>query len=291
MSIRQTIKALLPSPIVKTIQQHRSKGQVGFLLIEIRDLIVAHQTNNLQRSHPNPLNAFGGKCFSQTDEDGITLEILTRLKCIDNGTFAEFGVGNGTENNTLILKALGWKGFWVGGEDLAFEIKEPKEIFSYFKDWITLDNIDGLASRGTRNLSSTKIDVISLDLDGNDIYFVEKLLSKGFTPKLFIVEYNAKFLPPIKWQIEYDPAHTWQRDDYFGASLTSFVELFEKYGFQLVCCNSHTGANAFFVRKEYSELFGDIPKDIGKIYVAPRYYQYKSYGHPPSVKTVAKLFA
>jgi hypothetical protein len=152
MSIRQTIKALLPSPIVKTIQQHRSKGQVGFLLIEIRDLIVAHQTNNLQRSHPNPLNAFGGKCFSQTDEDGITLEILTRLKCIDNGTFAEFGVGNGTENNTLILKALGWKGFWVGGEDLAFEIKEPEEIFSYFKAWITLENIDGLAGGFNRSL-------------------------------------------------------------------------------------------------------------------------------------------
>jgi hypothetical protein len=286
--IRELIQAVPPESLIDSIQSAR---QSNAHLREIQDLILAFQTNELQRSHPNPLNSSGGKCFSQTDEDGITLEILKRIKCINNGTFAEFGVGNGTENNTLILKALGWKGFWVGGENLAFDIRQPKEIFSYFKNWITLENIASLANEGKRNIGAAEIDVISLDLDGNDIYFVEKLLSNGFAPKLFIIEYNAKFLPPIEWQIDYDPAHTWQGDDYYGASLTSFVGLFKKYGFRLICCNSHTGANAFFLREEFSTAFSDIPTDIGDIYVAPRYYLYTSYGHPASVKTIAKLFS
>ena len=40
---------------------------------------------------------------------------------IKKGVFAEFGPGDGTENNTICLAALGWKGFWVGGNKLAFE--------------------------------------------------------------------------------------------------------------------------------------------------------------------------
>jgi len=48
----------------------------------------------------NPLNRFGAKYFSQTDEDGITLEIVRRIG-IRGGTFAELGVGDGLENNAL----------------------------------------------------------------------------------------------------------------------------------------------------------------------------------------------
>jgi len=109
-------------------------------------------------------------------------------------------------------------------------------------------------------------------VDGNDIYLVEKLLTMGFHPKLFIVEYHAKFPPPVKWQIDYNPTHIWQCDDYYGASLSSSVDLFEKQGYKLVCCNSHTGCNAFFVRAQYMDVFSDIPNDIDNIYSPPRYY-------------------
>ena len=75
-----------------------------------------------KRKSENPLNKFGRKCFSQTDQDGITLEILRRIGCLADGVFAEFGVGNGMENNSLILAALGWRGFWVGSEDIAPDV-------------------------------------------------------------------------------------------------------------------------------------------------------------------------
>ena len=252
-----------------------------------KDVYILDKMSETQKNGPNPFNKFGKKCFSQTDEDGITLEIIKRIGCND-GTYIEFGVGDGLECNTLILAALGWKGFWVGGEDLAFNIKNENK-FLYIKDWITLDNITNLARNGLNTLGIQSVDLISLDLDGNDIYFVQELLDKGLLPKIFIVEYNGKFPPPIKFQIEYDAKHQWMGDDYFGASLSSFVDLFSIHGYRLICCNAHTGSNAFFVKNEYISLFSEVPTDIEKVYVAPRYHLVDKFGHRQSSKTIEKI--
>jgi hypothetical protein len=255
---------------------------------KLADLILSYQTRQLQSAHPNPLSRFGRKCFSQADEDGITLEILRRLGHLSNGVYVEFGVADGLENNTLILASLGWKGFWVSGEDLAFNYR-PTEKFVFLKEWITLENILDLTRRGMRQIHAESIDVVSLDLDGNDIYFAEKLLS-FVRPKLFIAEYNAKFPPPVEFQIAYDPKHVWGHDDYFGASLSSFDKLFSAHGYRLICCNAHSGVNAFFIDERYAELFADIPTDIQHIYVEPRYYLYNRYGHRISTKVVERIF-
>lgn len=260
-------------------------------LDELRDLAIFNNTKQLQQMHKNPMNRMGAKCFSQSDEDGITLEILRRIGNLDNGSFAEFGVGNGTENNTLILRSLGWTGFWVGGEDLAFHPECSSNIFSYSKSWVTLKNIAEITTSLVTSMGIDNLDLISLDFDGNDYYFVNELLRKNFLPKIFIVEYNAKFIPPVDWKIDYDENHRWGSDDYFGASLTSFVRLFDQFGYRLICCNSHTGANAFFVKNEYASNFSDIPEDPRDIYVEPRYFLYKSYGHKASLKTISSLFS
>jgi len=256
-------------------------------LINLKDLLLNFQTIKLQHLHRNPLNRFGRKCFSQTDEDGITLEIIRRLGITD-GIYAEFGVGDGLENNTLILATLGWKGFWVGGEDLAFtHINSSK--FKYYRKWITLDNILNCAQTGLAEIGSESPDVISLDFDGNDIYFVHELISNGIKPKLFIVEYNAKFIPPARFQIAYDPNHQWAGDDYFGAALMNFVDLFREHGYHLICCNSHTGANAFFLKDTYKELFPETPSNVLDIWVEPRYHLYNQYGHKKSTKVISQI--
>lgn len=282
------LQKLLPDFVKKPVHQIR-KSIIS--INELRDLIYQSHSSTLRHEHHNPLNACGQKCFSQTDEDGITIEILKRIGSLDSGSFAEFGVGDGTENNTLVLKALGWKGFWAGGEDLSFEVRQPETIFKYFKTWITLDNASEIARDGMKCLGITDLDVMSLDLDGNDYYLVENLLKNGFLPKLFIVEYNGKFIPPIRWKIRYDPGHVWRNDDYFGASLASFVDLFTEHGYRLVCCNAQTGANAFFIQEKYSHLFDDVPGDIYQLYVPPRYHLYKQYGHKQSLKTISDMFA
>jgi len=261
---------------------------------DIRELTLDYQTKEIQKKQKNPLNKFGKKCFSQTDEDGITLEILKRIGCMKNGYFAEFGPGDGMENNTLILKSLGWKGFWIGGENLTVEVKS-NEKFSFIKEFISLKNIIELTLKGKKKINCVNLDVISIDLDGNDLFLVDELLKNDFKPKLFIVEYNGKFPPPIKWSMNYNENHIWDGSDYYGASLASFNELFEKNDYKLVCCNAHTGSNAFFIKKEYLKLFDDVPRDIEDIYVAPRYFLHNVFGshsfsHPQSVKTINKLF-
>jgi hypothetical protein len=258
-------------------------------LRDIKDLLLDAVAKREKSSHINPLNRSAAKCFSQADEDGITLEILRRINCLYNGTYIEFGVGNGIENNTLILASLGWKGSWVGGEDLGWNYAPCKKLL-YQKNWITLDTIPNIITNALTHLGVNNVDVISLDLDGNDIYFTETILKMGVTPKLFIVEYNAKFIPPVKFQIDYNPGHNWNGTDYFGASLTSFVELFEQYNYRLVCCNSHTGSNAFFIHRDFDCSFGDVPTDIKQLYAGPRYHLINYFSHQPSFDVIEKLF-
>jgi hypothetical protein len=260
---------------------------------------VKSQVIDLRRrieKYKNPLNNSGMKLYSQNEEDGITLEILRRMG-VQRGVFAEFGVGDGLENNTLLLAACRWRGFWVGGEDLAFDPNVgglKNKNFSYLKSWITRENIATLYQDGLSALSlspsSSDVDVISLDLDGNDIYLVEELLRVGARPKLFIVEYNSKFIPPIRWKIDYNDKHTWSGDDYFGASLCSYQDMFESFGYQVICCNAHTGSNAFFVPKTMMHLFNDIPNEIIEIWMPPNYHSSKYAGHLPNIKTIEIFF-
>ena len=237
-----------------------------------------------QYEHANHFVRYGKNCYSQSDEDGLTLEIIKRIG-ISNGVFAEFGVGDGKENNTLILLGLKWRGFWCGGENLAFNIPNNSRLL-YYKKWINKENICSLMKDGMQDLDEKTVDLISLDLDGNDLYFCENLLENGYKPKVFIVEYNAKFPPPVEFSIDYDPNHIWDDSDYQGASLQSFANLFEKFEYSLICCNAATGANDFFVQNIYSDLFPEVPKSIEDIYVDRNYSLIEKYGHKKSLKTI-----
>src|SRR5208337_3954514 len=160
--------------------------------------------------------------------------------------------------------------------------------FSFLKRWVVKGNILICLREGLGLIESSVIDVLSVDLDGNDIYLLEEILRGDVAPKLIIVEYNAKFPPPIRWKMEYDEDHKWRYDDYFGASLASFNDLFNGYGYTLICCN-FSGINAFFIRDDLLHNFNDIPRDISDLFYGPRYYVHKAYGHKPSPKTVMQF--
>lgn len=237
--------------------------------------------------HPNPLTRYGQLGFSQSDEDGLIKEFMKRLE-IKNGNFAEFGVGTGIENNTLVLLAMGYHGIWFGGEDLDFEVASSSRL-TFKKCWITKDNIVKIYQKGIEECGFSKIDLVSLDLDGNDLIFCEKLLDAGVDPSLFIVEYNARFAPPIKFCMDYDESHVWKLDDYYGASLQSFVDLFSKYDYSLICCNAATGVNAFFVKNKDLFLFPEVPDDIEDIYTSPFFILHSGFLMPKSLKTFESI--
>lgn len=251
------------------------------------DLRLLAAIKQRQQDHPNPLTRFGCKAFSQSDEDGITLEILRRLGLV-NGTFAEFGVGDGLENNTLALLAAGWRGLWVGGQALAYD-PASSPVLDFQQTWITAENVATLLQSGLRNLRAPAADLISVDLDGNDLHICRALLESGAAPALFIVEYNGKFPPPLRFCIRYDADHQWQRDDYHSASLQSLADLFAEHGYRCICCNAATGANAFFVPEAQLHLFPEVPTDLRDIYSTPHYMLHHRYGHKTALRTLEVL--
>lgn len=273
--------------VVQQLAQQLHSSQLD--ISKLYDLFLSFQTTQRQHLHPNPLNRFGKRCFSQSDEDGITLEIIRRLQ-LDKGKFIEVGVGDGRENNTLLLAALGWRGVWVGGEALSFELPANSRL-KFLNTWVNRENLLDIFSEGLQFLEGGPVDLLSLDLDGNDFYLIERLLQSGVRPKVFIVEYNAKFPPPVEFCIAYDPMHTWEGTDYFGASLTTFTKLFNQFDYTLVCCNSHSGANAFYVHNQFIGLFADVPTRIEDLYVEPNYFLANRYGHPVSAKTLQTIFS
>ena len=135
------IKEKFQRKLKKSKDRKNSLLEIKAISEQLNDLLVMEITERSKNNHPNPLNKFGKICFSQTDEDGITIEILKRIKKLSNGSFAELGVGDGTENNTLILLAMGWRGFWVGGGNLAIDINANNKKIKYLKSWITKENI------------------------------------------------------------------------------------------------------------------------------------------------------
>jgi hypothetical protein len=108
-------------------------------------------------------------------------------------------------------------------------------------------------------------------------------------PKLYILEYNAKFPPPIKWTIKYDASHSWDLTDYQGASLALLTDLLSEFSYTLMCCNAATGTNAFFIKNEYLSRFADVPKNIDDIFIERRSQLCQRWGQPPSPESVERI--
>lgn len=236
-----------------------------------KELSFLSKIENRATQSKNPLTQLFVKYFSQNDEDRILKEILERIN-LKNGTFVEFGPGNGLENNSIALLQNGWKGIWIGGEDLAIEI--PKnDTLKFFKDWITLEKLE----RYLPIIKNIQPNFISMDLDGNDYYFMEYLLSNGINPTIIIQEYNGFFPFGIKWVQKYNPFHVWDGTNHYGASLQAYIELFEKYGYSLLCCNL-TGVNSFFIKNSLLDNFPDISQINSEKFMKPLGYTFEGRG-------------
>lgn len=269
--------------------------------------------------HPNPITRCGQQLFSQSDEDGVTLEILRRLDMLQNDNnhpfrYAEIGVETGVECNTLVLAALGWSGVWIDQVDMCYEIPNPSRL-THIKARVNRDNVHDLLSRPTGDASNpfteslilldqqikdagieqdhpVNLDVLSIDVDGLDYHLCEALMQddpyRRIQPALLIVEYNADFPPPVQFVQDYDEDYGWDGSNYYGASLQSFSDMFERNDYSLVACNAASGCNAFFVRTDLfnTRAFSDVPLDIRDIYVPPHYQLDVKFSHGRSVETV-----
>jgi hypothetical protein len=223
---------------------------------------------------PRRLERFGRKVYSQNDEDGIVGEIFRRIG-VQARTFVEFGVSDGRECNTLKLLLEGWRGLWIeSGREFCAAIRHafPDQLASgaleLQESMVSAENIDQLigASRAGRG---GELDLLSIDIDGNDYYVLEAI--RSVKARVVVIEYNAKFPPPMDLVIRYDPRHGWDGTDYMGASLQALTNLANRLGYRLVGTNI-TGANAFFVRDDLAGAHFFSPASAEALYNPPRYW-------------------
>lgn len=204
--------------------------------------------------NPKSLERYGYKVYSQNDEDGIIQEIFRRIGTT-NKRFIEFGVQNGLESNCHYLLFKGWSGLWIEGspdyvKDMCYRFRPVIKSgqLKVKNAFITRDNINELF---TSEGFTGEIDLLSIDIDGNDYYVWQAI--NVVNPRVVIVESNCKFPPDTVWKMAYDSDYVWDGSDWQGASLKAFELLGREKGYQLVGTNLR-GVNAFFVRQD---LAGD----------------------------------
>ena len=224
------------------------------------------------------LGIYEKKIFSQNGEDGITQKLIELIYDgnNDNKFFVEFGVQNGMECNTRILREkYKWNGLQMDGSNF-------NESINLRKEWITKENIVELFK--TYNVPNI-INLLSIDIDFNDFYCLKEILPL-YTCDIIICEYNATHLPNEDKVIIYDKTGKWDGTNYFGVSLLTLNKLAIKYDYSLIYCDN-IGVNCFFIHntiiKNKNLLFKDIG-NINKIYKPPKYGSGPNGGHSSDFK-------
>jgi hypothetical protein len=176
---------------------------------------------------------------SQSNEAAI-LAALVGDSC--PRTFVEFGFHPGQYN---CIRLKDFSGLLIDGDPETVRLARailPKRI-EVLQQFLTLENLRAATGR------YPEIGVLSIDVDGNDYWFLEALLPTR--PHIVAVEYNASFLGgPLT--VPYDAAFERHRKHasgwYHGASLSALSGLCDRHGFKLVAV-AEDGTNAFFVPK------------------------------------------
>jgi len=185
------------------------------------------------------------KPMTQNDEIEIINRLIRRFNVPHS--FIEFGF-SGWEFNCAALIS-DWEGLLIDGDSYNVKIAEiicPKEI-TVKCSWLTLENLDFICDYAN---SRGGVGILSIDVDGNDYWFLEKMISTK--PAIIISEYNSSFgLRPVT--VPYDPSFDRIKKHvsgtYFGASLSAINHLAKQNGYSLIEV-SNSGVNVFFVRKD-----------------------------------------
>lgn len=196
------------------------------------------------------------RVYSQFGDDGIIQWLIKYLDLTSDGRFIEFGVGDYFESNThFLLINNRWEGFVMDGDKNNIQSVRDSSIYWRFKlnaqqHFITKENIQELITDSGYN----KIELLHIDLDGNDYWILEALDLNQLRPDILVLEYNSIFGNEKKITVPYDP--NFNRFDkhysgkYSGASLPALNELAVKKGFYFIGCNS-AGNNAYFLSSKY----------------------------------------
>jgi len=219
-------------------------------------------------AQPHALLAQRFGILSQNGEDGLTLAIF-KLAGVATRRFVEIGSGVNGGNSGFLAEDCGWNGLMIDGS--AERIERIRARFgrsvTAVSTWITRDNVNGIiADHGF----SGEIDLLSVDIDGNDYWVWEAITT--CRPRLVIAEFNVSFGPDravtVPYAEDFD-RHRFPDARYYGASLAALTRLATRKGYRLVVVEPR-GVNAYFLRADLCpELPARSPESLFKT-VKPR---------------------
>jgi hypothetical protein len=195
--------------------------------------------------------------FSQFGEDGVIAEILRRIDTRER-TCIEFGAWDGLHlsNTAHLWQRLGWQALLIEGHpdryrELVANTRPFPRVTTLCR-MVTPAGPGSLENLLTESGFPRDIDVLSIDIDGDDIYVLEGLTH--IRPRLVVIEFN----PTIPAHLEVRQ----QRGEYFGASALAIAKVARGKGYRLAHA---TQVNLFFVHETAWEKLGIQEPDLQAI--------------------------
>ena len=191
--------------------------------------------------------------FTRHNEDGILLYLIDRVGCTDK-SFIDLGSNDCMNSNCANLAFhFNWNGFFIDANQQVLlrgkyiyhrHFSNCAKLFSFTHAIVTPENINGLF---IQLHTGDKIDLMSIDLDGND-YFIWESISL-VNPKIVVAEVqvekgNTEYIPVNNKKVEKHEDNVSK-----GASPLTMQKLAYKKEYELVAVNKG-GYNMFFVRKD-----------------------------------------
>lgn len=248
-----------------------------YLLIVIFIFFISSHSVSMSVRKPMLID-FKKNVFSQWGEDGIIEKIFeiigtTTKVAVEFGAYDGFMLSN-TAN--LWSKDLGWKGILIEVDEQSFNIM-LKNVASY--NCIPVCKKIGITGENSLenvlkelNIEDT-IDILSIDIDGDDIYIFQSL--QTIRPRVIICEYNPSI--PAHLDVYTEPQGR------LGCSVAALQRVGEQKGYHLVAI---TDTNCFFVRDDEFSKFAKYDTDREHIRI-DRYIQYIISDYQSCYQTIA----
>lgn len=204
--------------------------------------------------------------YSQNGEDGILLLIFSLIG-FTSRRVVEVCCGDGIECNAAnLIINHGFAGLLLDGGSIniatgkefygqatnAFRLRRLPPIL--VQTWITVENLNSTIR--THGFAGD-IDLLSVDVDGNDYWFWDAI--DCISPRVVVAEYNNRVPADIAVSVPYDQDFSTfdpgqYGEGYFGCSLLGLRNLAKSKGYRLVGANS-PNTNAFFLRQDVGQVY------------------------------------
>jgi hypothetical protein len=209
----------------------------------------------------------GFRVFSEFDEDGIALFLLA-VDGSPTRRFVDIGAGDCVfaSNTANLALNLGFDGLFVDANEpflergRRFYAKHPDTTVrppAIVNAFVTRENVNEVLTEAG---FSGEIDLLSIDIDGNDYWIWQAL--ECVKPRFVIAEAHPE-LGREEWVMPYEAgfeARSAPPGQAMGASPAAMTKLAASLGYRTVAANMY-GFNIFFARHDVAEMLPTIELD------------------------------